>query len=122
MRVLICGDRNWQHYLVIETFVAGLYSQYGNQLHLIEGEAKGADKMAAEAAGLYLPDENIHRFPADWNKFHRAAGPIRNREMLMQEPDLVFAFHSDIANSKGTKNMVDIAKDKEVPTYVVSRY
>ncbi len=122
MRVIICGDRNWQYYIPIETLVAGLYEKYGDKLEIIQGEARGADIMARDAALKYLPKENVHSFPANWTRFKKAAGPIRNREMLMQNPNLVFAFHSDIQNSKGTKNMCDIAKEQETPVYVISRY
>lgn len=122
MKVLLCGDRNWKNYLIIETFVAGLYSQYGDQLIIIEGEARGADKMAAEAASLFIPEERIHRYPAQWDKHGKSAGPIRNREMLKEEPDVVIAFHSDIENSKGTKDMANAASEKNIPVYVVGKY
>lgn len=41
------------------------------------------------------------RFPAKWNEHGKAAGPIRNQQMLTEgKPDVVFAFHDDIASSK----------------------
>jgi len=48
---------------------------------------------------------------AKWDKFGKMAGPLRNSTMIhCYEPNLVVAFHNDIANSKGTKNMVNQAK------------
>jgi hypothetical protein len=51
-------------------------------------------------------------FPAQWKKFGRAAGPIRNRQMLVEgKPDLVIAFHDDLKNSDGSKNMLAQARN-----------
>jgi len=45
--------------------------------------------------------------PADWEKYGKASGPIRNRKMFkLGQPDLVLAFHNDIYKSKGTNDMV----------------
>ena len=52
--------------------------------------------------------------PAEWDTFGKAAGPIRNGWMLKMEPDLVLAFHNDIRQSKGTANMVSIARKKGI--------
>jgi len=55
------------------------------------------------------------QFPAKWKQFHKAAGSIRNREMLKfmrdyPDPDkVVLAFHEDLESSTGTKDMVEIA-------------
>lgn len=75
---------------------------------VIEGEAPGADTLAREAAEYFgIP---VLAFPANWQKYGRAAGPIRNTEMLNEgKPDMVVAFHNDYLHSKGTKNMVEQA-------------
>lgn len=103
-RVLVCGDRNWhdRQYLYgklddIDTF-AGITT-------IIEGEAPGADTFArewAEERGV-----TVEQYPALWDRYGRAAGSVRNRQMLMEgKPDLVVAFHEDLARSKGTADMV----------------
>ena len=58
-------------------------------------------------------------FPADWKANPRAAGPIRNRQMLAAKPDMVVAFHKDLATSRGTKDMVTIARKAGIPTLVL---
>lgn len=76
---------------------------------VIEGEARGADTIGREAADvLMIP---VLRYPANWAQFGKAAGPRRNQEMLDKgKPDLVCAFHDDLKNSKGTKDMIRRAR------------
>lgn len=88
---------------------------------VIEGEAKGADLLASDAAFYFgIP---VLRFPADWDKYGRAAGPIRNTQMLKEgKPDLVVAFHDNINASKGTLNMVQQARKQSVKVMVYNSY
>lgn len=116
MTILCCGDRNWKAGYAIE---ARLSEYRGKDVTIIHGNAQGADRMSALiAAKLGL---SVRSFQAEWEKYGKAAGPIRNRKMLVEgKPDLVIAFHDDIRNSKGTKNMVEQAKRKGIPTEVIS--
>lgn len=120
MRVLICGDRNWDDVESIRTLICGLRELHGPSLVIIEGEARGADLMARMTAESLTV--TVERYPADWTAYGRAAGPIRNQQMLTEgKPDTLYAFHDDIDNSKGTKNMVALAMKAGVPVCVVSR-
>ena len=98
----MCGDRNWTDKELIRTVFLAL----PKVSVLIEGEARGADILSREVAL-----ENgvaVLQFPALWQKYHRAAGPIRNTQMLEEgKPDIVIAFHDNLAESKGTLNMVN---------------
>jgi hypothetical protein len=84
---------------------------------VIEGEARGADTMGRLAAEDFgIP---VLKFPANWGVYGKVAGPIRNRQMLSEgRPDLVLAFHNDIANSRGTKDMVKAAMKAGIETHV----
>jgi len=85
---------------------------------VIEGEAPGADTLAKEWAEereiIIMP------FPANWKKYGRSAGPIRNRQMLDEgKPDMVVAFPSVyLHDTKGTKDMVKVARKRHIPTVV----
>ena len=72
---------------------------------IISGCARGADTLGiewAEARGM-----EVARFPADWETHGRAAGPIRNQQMLDDgKPDLVIAF----PGGRGTADMVRRAR------------
>ena len=85
---------------------------------IIEGEAPGADTIAKAWATIRgIPYE---KYPADWETYGRAAGPIRNREMLQKgQPERVIAFiDKPLAESRGTKNMVTISSRAGVPVKV----
>jgi hypothetical protein len=117
MKVLICGDRNWSN---IERVVDKLMElQDRGYTTLIEGEANGADRIAKEAAKVL--GFTIEAYPADWQKYGKAAGPIRNRQMLVEgKPDLVVAFHGDLENSRGTKNMVNQAIRANIDVRIIT--
>lgn len=94
-RFLICGNRDWVDKSLIKNMI-----KVHNPSIIIEGEARGADSLAREI-GEELGIEVI-KFPANWTKYHKAAGPIRSQQMLDEgKPDAVIAFHDDIENSGG---------------------
>ena len=76
--------------------------------------------MGAEVAQkLGVPKNRILAYPADWNKYHKAAGPIRNQQMLTEgKPTLVLAFHDNITASKGTRDMVKRSLKGGLPVYL----
>ena len=117
IRILICGDRHWSDELAIKRVMELLKSNFGN-FTLIEGEALGADKLAASIAkvDLNLP---VMPFPAEWGLWGKAAGPRRNAKMLQEgKPHGVVAFHNDLSTSRGTKNMVEQAMKAGLPVWV----
>jgi len=126
MRVLCCGDRNWTSYEIIRKEL----EKFPKYTEIIQGCANGADKILANIAksiGIKLisskdNDDIINNsgFPADWKKYGRAAGPIRNKQMLDEgKPDLVLAFHTDIEKSRGTKNMVEQSKKRGIKVVLI---
>lgn len=122
MKVIICGSRNWQEQAVIthvvyET-VRGLVEAHGADLTILHGAARGVDSIAAtyaEKLGV-----TTKSFPARWLKHGKAAGPIRNREMLAEQPDVVYAFFWQ-DDSPGTQDMVDIAGKAQIPARIFRR-
>lgn len=115
MRVLICGGRDYNDW---ETFNRELDGFLGSRGHLepeynmpvnvliIHGDCPtGADSMADRYAVVNWTGLEV--FPANWEEHGRAAGPIRNQQMLDEgRPDVVIAF----PGGRGTAHMVGIAK------------
>jgi hypothetical protein len=115
MKVLVCGSRDWFDRGPIERELRKLPPG----AIIVHGAARGADTIA----GVVATDLGfeVRRYPANWDKYGKAAGPIRNGEMLrmehrLDEPiDKVLAFSKDFANSRGTKDMMRQAREKFVP-------
>ncbi len=113
MIILCCGDRKWTD----RDKIAIALSSLTVDDHVIHGNAPGADRLCAEYA---IPHMTVESFPANWSRYGRAAGPIRNQLMLDEgQPDLVLAFHSDIEHSKGTADMIRRAKKANIPVKIV---
>ena len=83
----------------------------------VEGGAKGADSLARMVAGQLQIE--CREYPANWKLYGKAAGSKRNQQMLDSEsPDLVIAFHPDVENSKGTKDIINRAKNRGITVIV----
>lgn len=114
-RLLVTGDRDYKDYDAVRETLAKLQNQ--GFTTVIEGEARGADTFA-RVAGKELGMKVI-ALPAKWDKYGMAAGPRRNAEMLTYNPELVVAFHDDLDNSKGTKDMVIKSRAKGLEVRLV---
>lgn len=60
--VLVCGDRNWTDSELIEEVLRTVV----NLVRIIEGEARGADKLSATVAKNLGVE--VERCPADWRR------------------------------------------------------
>lgn len=111
MKLLVCGGREFTD---VEYAVPRIHRvhQQTPVSALICGMAKGGDSIAlAWARELGIPVEEYH---ADWKKYGKAAGPIRNQQMADAQPDLVIALPGNI----GTASMIEIAKKAGIPTTI----
>lgn len=97
MRVIVCGGRDYSDTAMVAKVLSGV----GEIKHLWHGNARGADTLADQWA-RQQPGISVHPVPAQWKKYGRRAGPIRNQTMLGQSPDLVIAF----PGGRGTADMV----------------
>ena len=81
---------------------------------IIEGGAKGADR----GARYYAQETNkmVLTFSADWEKYGKSAGFIRNKQMRDEgQPDLIIAF----PGGAGTKMMIELGEEKNIPIHKV---
>lgn len=118
MRLLVCGSRHFTDDTLLDNTlfdITGLRDHY-NFGTIIHGNAKGADTFAALWG--YRMGWKVKAFPADWEEYGKAAGPIRNKQMLDEgKPDLVIAFWD--GKSTGTKNMIEQAQKTGIPVKIV---
>jgi len=110
MRVLITGGRNFDNRELLETTLDAVHASVPLSI-LIHGAANGADTLAGEWASR--KGIEVVACLADWKRYGRAAGPIRNRAMLELAPDLLVAF----PGGKGTDDMISAAEKKGIPIH-----
>ena len=117
-RLLITGSRNWCNatqmsealrYVWISIFIRN------PETTLVHGAARGADLLAKaiwEKRGLVAEGH-----PADWHKYGKRAGRIRNEEMVSLGADYCVAFLRP--ESIGTKHCLEIAREAGIPALEV---
>lgn len=108
-RILICGGRD-PDYATLDAVEIWIRQNVHSGDTVIHGGARGVDTAAGDAASR-IQGVEVLEFPADWDRWGKFAGSIRNTHMLREgKPDLVVAFKG----GKGTKNMVGQATDAGV--------
>jgi hypothetical protein len=114
MKVLVCGSRVWPFPDQIEEKILELQSKH-KDLVVLQGKARGADQIAEEICLIHnIPCQS---FPADWQRYGKSAGFIRNVQMLDEKPDLVLAFRW--ANSVGTSHTLREAHKRNIPVTLI---
>lgn len=115
-RVIIAGCRDFSNYALLKErcnyFLQRKLTE--SEVIIVSGHAPGADALGeryAQEMGL-----QIEQHPADWQTHGRAAGPIRNAQMA-EVADALIAFWD--GQSRGTKNMINTARQKGLKTAVV---
>lgn len=109
MRVLITGSRSWDDRETIEDALKRVWLKFGKDPDavLVSGACPtGADRIAEEvweAQGL-----SVERHPADWNRWGRRAGFIRNSEMVNAGADICVGFVRD--DSRGATHTLKLAE------------
>ena len=108
VKLIIAGGRNFNDYNRLECevneFIFDITTGNDVKIQIISGGAKGADFLGEKFAkenGFEVVSKK-----ADWNKYGKAAGPIRNTEMAKIGTHLI-AFWD--GRSKGTKHMIQEA-------------
>lgn len=115
-RVFIAGSRKFCDYEVLLNRcedVLAIPMAFGNVI-IVSGHAKGVDQL-----GERFACENKLKtivFPAEWKKYGRAAGPLRNK-IMADNADALIAFWD--GESRGTGNMIQLAQDKGLKLFLV---
>lgn len=123
--ILVTGDRYWTEYSVIYEALAEAWDDFTKRPHMIgtssrnvtvvHGAAKGADTHAGFAA--HKLGFGVRTYPANWSRYKKGAGPIRNSLMLKENKiDIVLAFHDNLKSfSSGTLDMCVKAVEAGIP-------
>lgn len=111
--VIIAGSRVFNDYQMLARHCDYLFSAH-KPTSIISGTARGADTLGER----YAKERGIpvQRFPAQWDKYGKRAGYLRNQEMLDHADGLIAAWDG---KSKGTAHMIEIAKQKGIPVRIL---
>lgn len=110
MKVLISGGRKYLNAEAIRAHLALLARFAPRDTVIMHGACPtGADALTdriARELGLL-----VERYPADWKKHGRAAGPIRNQQMIDEgKPDFAIVF----PGGRGTADMLERLKKAKI--------
>lgn len=114
--ILIAGTRSFDDYELMKKACDTAFpilSEIGN-IVIVSGAASGADRLGERYASEH--NYKVLRFPADWNKYGKAAGPIRNAEMAAIA-DFFILFWDGY--SAGSENMLVNAQKHAVPGIII---
>lgn len=124
IRIIIAGSRSFDNYdklckevdefISMQMFFAGLGAYKSKEVEIVSGGARGADKLGER----YAKEHNLRLkiFPADWDKYGKRAGYIRNTEMA-EYANCLIAFYD--GKSKGTAHMIDLAPKYDLMTAII---
>ena len=112
-RLVVAGSRDFDDYALLSAALDKLLAGKTN-ITIVSGTARGADRLGERYAAEH--NLRIERFPAEWEKYHKGAGPIRNMKMV-QSADAVIVFWDN--ESSGTKNIIECARKQDIPYRIV---
>lgn len=101
-RILVTGSRSWTDVHRMRTIIRDVLDEYSTDITLVHGNARGADRLAAQIAEGWGAKTEAH--PAGWDANGKAAGFIRNQAMVDAGADLCLVFLVADAACRGTKD------------------
>ena len=115
-KLIVAGGRDFRDYALLSNELnrlvhndLAIYS-----VSIVSGMAPGADTLAVRYAKEH--GMKLYGFYANWDKYKRAAGPIRNNEMAKVGDGLIVFWDGQ---SSGTKHMLETMRKQKKPVRVV---
>lgn len=107
-RIAVTGGRDYTNADRVSAILRSVDRVVPGEITLVHGNAQGADTMARNVA-IALGWKHESWVP-QWDEYGKAAGPIRNRNMLSSGIDLLIAF----PGGRGTQGCVEIAHEMKL--------
>jgi hypothetical protein len=113
VRTIVAGSRGVVDPRIVAAAMAQAKEQGIAPTSVVSGTARGVDQLGEQ----WAEDRHllVHRYPADWDRYGKRAGYVRNKEMA-ENADALVAVWDGI--SRGTKHMIDLARWLGLPVYV----
>ena len=106
LKLIIAGSRSIEDYDKLKDVFNTLPYPV---IEIVDGMARhGVDMLGVRLANeLNIP---LKEFPANWDKYKKSAGMLRNKEMSIYANGLLALWDGE---SPGTKNMIELMKNKK---------
>ena len=114
-KVIVAGSRDFNNYELLKEKL-DLYLQNKESVEIISGGARGADRLGERYARESGKVCTLSRMEAQWNRYGKSAGAIRNRQMGDVADALVLFWDG---SSPGSKDMLGVALDKGLDVRIV---
>ena len=101
MKILFTGGREYDNTEQVYKVLEELARQTDYKFHIIVGDCRGLDTIVydwAEIAKTEYSKITNDQFEADWDRYGKRAGMLRNLTMIEENPDLVIQNDAPIAN------------------------
>jgi len=112
MRTIIAGSRHLTDCSIVHSIIAQC-PWVNSVTTVVSGAAPGVDTCGELWATLN--NKPFERYPADWNKHGRAAGPLRN-QIMAERADALIAIPT--ADSRGTRDMIRRAEAMSLKVWI----
>jgi hypothetical protein len=112
MRIIVAGSRS-----VLDEQVRDALARcpwVGFVSAVVSGTAKGADEFGERWAEQH--NITVVKYPADWEKYGKKAGPLRNKLMAENADGLVAVWDGE---SRGTRSMIELARRLGLRVFVL---
>lgn len=123
LKVIIAGSRTFDDYAFLQRHSDSIL-QYYKDIEIVSGNQKTTDPKTKHTYGAdylgerYARDKEypIELFPANWTKYGKSAGPIRNKQMA-QYADFCIIFWD--GKSKGSQSMINEARRAGIFLHII---
>lgn len=109
MKLAIVGSRTFNDYNMLVEFIQDNYN-IDEITHIVSGGARGTDALGERFAEDFDKQKMI--FPANWKKFGKSAGFLRNVDIIDNCDECVCFWDGE---SHGTKHDIRLCQEKEKP-------
>ena len=119
-KVIVAGSRTFDvervKDLVREHWRRALTLFGSNVSHVISGACPTGADRAGEELALELTGREAVRFPAEWSRLGKAAGPSRNIDMATCANALFLVWDG---RSRGSRHMLALMESRDRPVYEI---
>lgn len=114
MKVIIAGGRDFDDYRLLQRTCNWVFKDV-DDLEIVSGGAKGADRLGERYAKEIGLTPTVMK--AEWDKYGKSAGGIRNSKMA-EYADALIAFFD--GSSRGTSDMIKKARRENIHVLIIN--